>query len=98
MGHQRFIKMIKRNAKFVEVNNLPQSPGETLINENRFSIGCPCGCGQIIGIRFAETELDKGACWIWNHDRANPTVTPSILVLDGCGWHGHLINGEYLEC
>jgi hypothetical protein len=90
---------MKRNAKFVEITEgLPKNPGETIIHTNRFSIGCPCGEGHIIGIRFAETELDKGVCWAWNNDRAKPTLTPSIQVVGCCAWHGHLIDGEYIEC
>lgn len=91
--------MTKRNALFVEITEgLPRNPGETIISESRFTIGCPCGGEHIIGIRFAETEHDKGVCWKWNNDRAKPTLTPSIQVVGGCAWHGHLIDGEYREC
>lgn len=92
--------MLTFSALFVEIdeNALPQKRGETSISENRFVIGCPCGCGSIISIRFAETEHDKGVCWLWNNDRVRPTLIPSIQVLGGCGWHGYLVDGEYREC
>lgn len=46
---------------------------------------CPCGCGKDLGISF-----DK---WQYDGDRENPTVTPSIRRIGGCGWHGFLTKG-----
>jgi hypothetical protein len=36
----------------------------------------------------------KGCSWDWNGDRVNPSLTPSVNCVGGCGWHGHITNGE----
>lgn len=54
---------------------------------------CPCGCGDR---RCLPVTGDKR--WIWDGNKETPTLTPSILYLDGCGWHGFLTNGEFIQC
>lgn len=33
--------------------------------------------------------------WVWDGNEKEPTITPSILVVNGCGWHGYLTKGEF---
>jgi hypothetical protein len=54
---------------------------------------CPCGCGEMLG---AGRFNDGG--WQWDGNREAPTLTPSILHMDGCRWHGFLTKGEFLTC
>ncbi len=90
--------MLTVPAMLIEFGATPSKPGEFSIRGNRFVICCPCGCGDIIGIRHAETDLDKGACWQWDGNREKPTVTPSIQVIGGCNWHGYLKAGVFETC
>lgn len=53
---------------------------------------CPCGCGSLLGVEFAPNK------WTWDGNMDRPTVQPSILRHGGCGWHGFLTNGVFLEC
>lgn len=53
---------------------------------------CPCGCGSLLGV-----NLEPGR-WTWDGNREAPTVTPSILHMDDCRWHGFLTKGEFLTC
>jgi len=60
---------------------------------------CPCGCGEFAGIGFDVPAAEglNGPKWKWDGNDNAPTITPSIRRLGGCGWHGHLINGEFRE-
>lgn len=52
---------------------------------------CP-GCGSVIGI--GSPYGDRAG---WTIDFTTLTASPSILhdrSKGGCGWHGHLVNGE----
>lgn len=51
---------------------------------------CPCGCKKL---RSVPVIGDRK--WNWNGDKVNPTLTPSILIIGACGWHGFLTNGEW---
>lgn len=55
---------------------------------------CPCGCGKIGGLTIDRIGIHG---WVWNGDRINPTLTPSILQTNGCWWHGYLTNGEFVS-
>lgn len=45
--------------------------------------------------RFAlKPNGPAGNSWDWRMDPSGPTLTPSINCLGGCGWHGHIIDGE----
>lgn len=59
---------------------------------------CPCGCKAVLGVRFTNRSGEIGATWSWNGDREKPTVTPSILHMAGCRWHGYLTDGVFQEC
>lgn len=42
--------------------------------------------------RLGEPVPDK--VWAWDGNVEAPTLTPSVNCLGGCGWHGHVTNGE----
>ena len=62
---------------------------------SRMSFVCPCGCGSFGGIGIAHPET---CIWEWNKDLENPTTTPSIRFMNGCGWHVYLTNGVFTTC
>lgn len=62
---------------------------------------CPCGCGRrdILPVRQG---ADVGRGWGWDGDDKNPTITPSVNLLDlidgdanKSHWHGFLTAGEW---
>lgn len=61
---------------------------------------CPCGtCGDITSIRIAQKDTKHiPPSWDWNDNREKPTLTPSILRLDKCKWHGYLTDGVFVSC
>ena len=54
---------------------------------------CPCGCGDIFGVPVQGPKR-----WDFNGNMDAPTLTPSLLRLDGCGWHGYLTDGYFRQC
>lgn len=54
---------------------------------------CPCGCGREGYLPFAR-EGDHPS-WEWDGNLEKPTLTPSVLQVGGCRWHGWLRNGEW---
>jgi hypothetical protein len=65
---------------------------------------CPCGCGKKRFVPFdvaigpgpnIYAERSGGHTW---HREGNTfetlTLTPSILVIGECGWHGFITNGD----
>lgn len=91
--------MGKRNAAFVRAesivgDNVPPGAGKFWGNDGveGLNFQCPCGCGSVLGVSFGPGR------WSWNGSRERPTVTPSILHMDGCRWHGYLTDGEFREC
>ena len=102
----------KRNAKAVLLVDDVDDPGSPPGSFNYFVgsgspdvIGmvfrCPCGCGDLSGIEFDNVPPKPPRDthrWHWNGNRETPTLTPSLHKTDGCGWHGFLTNGEFLEC
>lgn len=67
------------------------------------SFDCPCGCGEGSFVYF-ENPLDGGLprgspAWKRRGDTFETlTLSPSLLKLTGCKWHGHLVNGEMVPC
>jgi len=61
---------------------------------------CPCGCGEMGGISFDVPEAEglSGPKWQWDGDEHSPTVKPSIRKVGGCGWHGYLTAGVFVQC
>ena len=61
---------------------------------------CPCGCGTRCFIPFTQpldggSSIDYHVTWERTGDSfENLTLTPSILRIGGCGWHGFITNGE----
>lgn len=73
--------------------DLVQNPGDAHIVQGgkglQLIICCP-GCGKVSA--SAGTHL---------YDPATQSYSPSIVHnkdLGGCGWHGWLKNGEFVEC
>lgn len=68
---------------------------------------CPSGCGEFICVNV-EPAMDGGPrydgtpnakYWQRRGDTfENLTLTPSILRMGGCGWHGFVTNGEIRTC
>lgn len=61
-------------------------------------ICCP-GCGVMTALPFNPHEPLPN--WRWNGDRINPSLSQNILhsnAKGGCGWHGHLTNGDFVPC
>lgn len=67
---------------------------------------CPCGCGDLCGIRVNDSGTTESNCWAWDRNFDAPTCTPSIEILgklqdDGSfpwHWHGYLTNGIFRSC
>ncbi len=77
----------------------PPNPAEG--GMRRLSFLCPCGCGELCGIRIHDDGQQVDGVWAWNLDADKPTCTPSIDVKDGKGgshWHGYLTAGQFIEC
>jgi len=67
------------------------------------SFDCPCGCSPRVFVSFSN-PLDGGEklrdriTWERTGDTFdNLTLSPSILRLGGCGWHGFVTNGEVIS-
>lgn len=57
---------------------------------------CPCGCGGMGTVPVRPGY--GGACWTWDGNKELPTLTPSILRLSDCRWHGFLTKGVFVSC
>jgi hypothetical protein len=66
---------------------------------------CPNGhrCSVLLGPSFVDRSTPDRLCvWGWDGNMDQPTITPSINCISekdgkptgGCGWHGHITNGE----
>ena len=64
----------------------------------RLTFVCPCGCGEIAGIRIRDDGENTDGAWVWDRNETEPTVTQSIRILTGCCWHGFLAKGEFVTC
>lgn len=51
---------------------------------------CPCGCNAVLGVNFKT--------WQWNGNKEKPTITPSILHMNDCKYHGFLTNSIFTSC
>ena len=54
---------------------------------------CPCGCGEVSSVPVIGDRK-----WNWDGNKETPTLTPSILKMSGCRWHGFLTAGEWRTC
>lgn len=98
----------------VKANRVPdfdacKNPGDFFITASdavdsgarRLSFLCPCGCGDLCGIRIREDGQHANACWGWDRNEDQPTCTPSIRIGGSQGsehWHGYLTKGEFISC
>jgi hypothetical protein len=76
-------------AGAIELRTLP---GED--QHSGIAFKCPCGCGLDSWLPFSDTTFEG---WQWDGSTEAPTLRPSVLNRQ-CGWHGHLTNGEWVEC
>lgn len=93
----------KRNAVAVEVASLFEGvkrPGAFKFTTRDgypgpagMNFWCPCGCEALLAVSFVPPHS-----WKWDGNREKPTVTPSILHMEGCRWHGYLRAGVFEEC
>lgn len=65
---------------------------------------CPCGCDSPLYVPFAnpldggEREDAHGKGWQRTGETFETlTLTPSILRVGGCAWHGFLTNGQLVS-
>lgn len=63
----------------------------------RLSFRCPCGCGDLCGIRVRDDGAQDGKAWGWDKNEESPTATPSININNG-HWHGFLTAGVFRAC
>lgn len=63
-------------------------------NTRKLDFICPCGCGQLCGIKVANDGYQRTGIWGWNKDENKPTCTPSIRINQD-HWHGHLKDGVF---
>ena len=54
---------------------------------------CPCGCGKVRSVPVKGQQK-----WDWDGNKELPTLTPSILIIGECHWHGFLTAGEWRTC
>lgn len=62
------------------------------------SFDCPCGCGDRVYVDFSNPvdgglPVQKSGKHTWvrdGEDFATMKLSPSILRMDGCGWHGFI--------
>lgn len=83
------------------IQDSPLEPGEAEWRVNSegkviiLAFVCPCGCRDVVPI---PVQQGAGNSWNWDGDLVKPTLTPSILRMSGCKWHGYLTNGEFVSC
>ncbi len=102
------MRLVELNPQFVQsggegISNadgspVPARPGVGL------TFDCPCGCNERCYTPFAN-PFDGGPpvepnrpCWHRTGETFDTmTLTPSILRVGGCGWHGFITNGEAVK-
>lgn len=62
----------------------------------RISFLCPCGCGDLCGIKVRDDGQQINGAWAWDGNHDAPTVSPSILIKPD-HWHGYLTAGEFVS-
>lgn len=92
-------------AKLVSGFGECNEPGEFFLTEpnaaeggaRRLSFRCPCGCGDLCGIRINDDGSQNNYAWAWDQNKTEPTVSPSIDIDHG-HWHGYLKKGIFESC
>ncbi len=72
-------------------------PNEHDGGARRLSFICPCGCGDLCGIRVRDDGQNVNGAWGWDRNEESPTCTPSIAI-NGNHWHGYLKAGVFESC
>lgn len=59
---------------------------------------CHIGCPRELG-RVCTAWIKPAPDALWeNHDsRESPTLTPSYNCVNGCGWHGYIVDGKLVD-
>ena len=73
------------------------SPNEHEGGARRLSFLCPCGCGDLAGIKVRDDGTQQGGAWAWDRNEDKPTCTPSIAI-NSNHWHGYLTDGVFRSC
>lgn len=81
-------------------NGQPVAPREGV----GLTFNCPCGCDRLMYVAFTnpmdggQPHINPGEpTWQREGDTFDTlTLSPSILRLEGCKWHGFIRNGEVL--
>lgn len=97
--------MSEIKAKLVSGFDQCNEPGEFFLTEpneaeggvRRLSFRCPCGCGDLCGIRVNDDGSTRNYAWAWDGNKESPTTTPSILI-NKDHWHGYLTAGVFKSC
>lgn len=58
---------------------------------------CPRGVGTSQGKCSADTLPQPGATWKNEGTDDKPTLNPSFHCVNGCGWHGYIVDGEAID-
>jgi hypothetical protein len=56
---------------------------------------CPCGCGREGYLPF---KPQPSPSWTFDGNTDKPTLSPSVLQVGGCRWHGWLRAGIWVSC
>jgi hypothetical protein len=94
--HPHFLGSGGEGIHDAQGNPVPFRPGVGV------EFDCPCGCAIPVFVAFANPldggpAVEKG----WHRtgdDFETLTLTPSILRVRTCTWHGFVTNGEILTC
>ena len=54
-------------------------------------------CGSILVGHQVKPNMGSTPTWKWDGNLERPTLEPSINCVSGCGWHGHLQQGEWRD-
>lgn len=53
-----------------------------------------CPRGQLCGVPVLPHRLPNGAGWSFDGNVDQPTLSPSVNCVGGCGWHGFITAGR----
>lgn len=54
-------------------------------------------CDSILVGHKVKPDFGGAPTWRWDGNFEQPTLTPSINCVSGCGWHGHLTAGVFKD-
>jgi hypothetical protein len=85
-----------------QFQDLGYQPTEDRMAIRRFEWGCPRrpgqSCGRIL-IGLNHKPSVSAPSWTWDGDLDRPTLSPSVNCngAGGCGWHGWVRAGVFVE-